>query len=432
MFRFCSSIAFFAMLTYACASKNNGNDMLAGAGGSIGFAFTGGASATGGSGGAAAITPGSGLSDLTQDEWDQITAQACVGWSSEGENSPALIDFVVDTSGSMSDVSVNTTDGRSKWAITSEALQNAIDTLPSMTVVGMLLWPNMMTVPNHNDVNGGPVLDVSTCVNTGAMVPVGPLGPTGSAQRTLISSAIAGVSPEGGTPMADAYNYALGQGVIADKFVGAQYMVLITDGQPTIQLGCMGTGEEAHPVDFTPVLDSIGNAWTQYSIETFVIGSPGSEEQSSTGADGRGNLSAAARAGNTGPAGCSDTGVPEYCHFDMSAVADFATGFTNALQTITGQILPCDFMITNVPSGEVVNNTALNVIYEVNGSTALGDMKLVAPSADSSCPQGNGWYLDPNDSTHVILCPNTCDLIHKDAGAVLNFRGGCGTIHILN
>ncbi len=430
MFRFCSSIAFFAMLTYGCASKNSNGDMLpaAGTGGSAYNAGTGGSPAAGGADNGGT---GSGLSDLTQDEWNKINDAACVGWSSEGENSPALIDFVVDTSGSMSDVASNT-NGQSKWSITATALQNAIDALPSMTVVGMLLWPNMNTTPNHNDTTGGPVLDVSTCVNVGAMVPIGPLGPTGSTQRTLLDSAIGNVSPAGGTPMADAYNYALGQGVLNYTFIGAHYMVLITDGQPTIQLGCMGTGEEAHPVDFTPVLNSIGNAWTAYSIETFVIGSPGSQEQSSTGADGRSLLSAAARAGNTGPAGCSDTGVPEYCHFDMSAVTDFATGFTDALQAITGAILPCDFMITDVPTGEVVDQTALNVIYKVNGSSALGDMKLVAPSADSSCPEGNGWYLDPNDSTHVILCANTCDLIHKDAGAVLDFRGGCGTISVIN
>lgn len=111
----------------------------------------------------------------------------------------------------------------------------------------------------------------------------------------------------------------------------------------------------------------------------------------------------------------------------MSTAPDFATSFAAALQNITGQIT-CDFHITNVPDGKTVDQKALNVIYEVNGSTALGDMKLVLPSPDDTCPQGNGWYLDPNDSTHVILCANTCDLIHKDPGAVLNFRGGCNTI----
>ena len=59
-------------------------------------------------------------------------------------------------------------------------------------------------------------------------------------------------------------------------------------------------------------------------------------------------------------------------------------------------------------------------------------MKLVAPSPDDTCPQGNGWYLDPNDPTHAILCANTCDLVHQDPGAVLDFRGGCDTIVSIN
>ena len=433
MLRFCSSVAFFAMLTYACASKHN-EDTVGGTGGDLGFGFgTGGSTGAGGAGNGGAITAGSGLSDLTQEQFDKITSDACSGWSSEGENSPALIDFVVDTSGSMSDNSANT-GGQTKWAITAQALQNAIDVLPSMTVVGMLLWPNMNTIPNHNDINGGPVLDTSACVNTGAIVPPVALGPTGSDQRAWLSSAIGSVTPAGGTPMADAYNYALGA-VMQTTFVGAHYMVLITDGQPTIQLGCMGTGEEAHPVDFGPVTQSITNAYAAPNyIQTFVIGSPGSEAQSSTNVDGRDLLSAAARAGGTATPGCSDTG-PQYCHFDMSQVADFATGFTQSLQTITGQILSCDFKIPDAPGGQVISAdpTKLNVIYKINGSSVLGSMKLVAPS-DPTCPQGNGWYLDPNDpaNNHVILCANTCDLVHKDAGAVLDFRGGCDTISIVN
>lgn len=428
MFRYCSSVAFVAMLAFGCTSKNvNNGDIATGTGGAAYNYGTGGSPPTGGSnnGGGTTIDSQSGLTDITQAEADELTSGACVGWSSEGENVPAAIDFVVDTSGSMSDVAPNTTTGQSKWAITSTALQNSVNTLPSMTVVGMLLWPNMYTLPNTNT----QAIDTANCVNESAMIPLAALGSVGSSQRTTLDSLLANATPKGGTPMADAYNYALGSGMGAYQVPAtARYMVLITDGQPTIQLGCMGTGAEANPVDFTPVTQSIAGALT-LGIETFVIGSPGSQEQSSTGADGRSLLCQAAIAGGTAAAGCDLTcSGPPWCHFDMSSVADFATGFAAALQNITGQVLPCDFRITNVPSGQTVDPTELNVVYEINGSTAVGNMKLVAPSADPSCPQGNGWYLDPNDSTHVILCPNTCNLIHQDAGAVLNFTGGCAPI----
>ncbi len=426
MVRYCSAIALFALFGYSCASKN-GDTGNAGSGGSA-FGFTGGRSSTaGGSGnnGGGAGSVVNGLSDITQAQLDELTTAACVGWSSEGENSPALIDFVVDTSGSMKDTSTNT-NGFTKWAITASALQQAMDTLPRMTKVGMLLWPNMNTVPNHNDVTGD-ILPVETCVNTAAMIPIAPLEALGSGQRTALASALVNVTTSGGTPMADSYNFAYKNGMADPNLTGARYMVLITDGQPTIQLGCAGTGAEASPVDFQPVIDLIALAAKESDVKTFVIGSPGSEHQSSTGADGRSLLSAAAQAGNTGPAGCSDTG-PNYCHFDMTTVADFATGFADALANITGQALPCDFRVKDPPSGSVINSEKLNVVYQVNGSSNIGDIKLVAPAADESCPDNNGWYLDPNDSTHVILCANTCNMIHKDAGAVIKFTGGCDPI----
>ena len=398
------------------AHSSGGTPATGGSSALGGNSATGGKSSQGGTGTNANAV--NGIVPLTQLDYDQIASAACVGWSVKDENSSPVIDFVVDASGSMGDTAPNTTDGRSKWMITSAGLQTAIDALPSSAGVGMLVWPNMATVPNQNTTP----IDASNCVNEAARVPLAALG---TLQRDTLASALASAEVLGGTPMADAYNYALGSGTAA-QLPGARHMVLITDGQPTIQLGCMGTGEESRPVDFSPVLSSIANAWSSLGVKTFVIGSPGSQEQSSTAADGRTLLSQAAVAGGTAPAGCSATG-PNWCHFDMSSVADFATGFAAAIQNITGQVLSCDFGITNVPSGQIVNPSQLNVIYEINGSSALGDMRLIVPS-DVTCPQGNGWYLDPNDSTHLVLCANTCSLVHNDVGAVLNIVGGCSTI----
>jgi hypothetical protein len=431
MFKYSSSVAFLAMLAFGCGAKHiNGDDTVGGTGGAGFVIGTGGASGVGGRT-SVNTDPNGGLTDITQDQFNQITDAACNGWSQEGENAPALIDFVVDTSRSMDDVSKNTPDGiTSKWAITSNALQTAISTLPRMTAVGMLLWPGfLMPVTTNPTVDGGTAMDVSTCVLTSDMIPIAPLAEVGSSQRNALIGALQAAAPAGGTPMADAYNYALEFGMADSKLPGERYMVLITDGQPTIQLGCMGTGDERHPVDYHPVLASIDGALKNLYTKTFVIGSPGSESQSSTGADGRGWLSAAATAGNTANVPCSDSG-PNYCHFDMSSVQDFAAGFTAALQNITGQILSCSFKIPDPPAGQIIDPdpNALNVIYKINGSNALGNMKLVAPASDSSCPQGNGWYLDPNDNMRVVLCANTCEMVHKDAGAVLDFRGGCKTI----
>jgi hypothetical protein len=382
---------------------------------------------------------------LTNDEWAQLTSASCSGWVAEGALPAANIVFIVDTSGSMNDVSQNTSNGRSKWAITKTALASAFDTMPRLTSVGMLLWPNMMTIPNNNtncaycNPDGSPNANgVGECVNVSAMVPLDKMGAVGSSHRVALAGALEAVTPQGGTPMADAYNYALDSNYGNNPLLsGKKYAVLITDGQPTIQLGCMGTGEEKRPVDFTPVASSIAGAF-QYSpyVRTFVIGSPGSEHQTLTGADGRSELSQAAVDGDTKVTpGCSNTGTPNYCHYDMSAAADFATGLSAALDNIAGQVLSCTYTVNDAQlQGQIFNPDKINVIYQINGSTALGDIKLIAKATSPDCPESNGWYLDPNDPNGktIMLCPMTCDRIHQDAGAIIDIRGGCDTVVVIN
>lgn len=445
-------LPFLPFLVATCAGCYNYGDKVLAEGdqasGGTGFNVGGAASASGGNG----TTNGGGSSTslnelnmlaMTQDKWDEINADACKGWTAEGEMVPADVLFIVDTSGSMKQISRNTTDGRSKWEITQTALQNALDGLPSLTSVGMLLWPNMRTVPNNNtncaycNPDGTPNPDdVGECVNISAMVPLAQLGPVGAGQRTLLTQALEAVTPQGGTPMADAYNYAVTQTYGDPLMIGKKFAVLITDGQPTIQLGCMGTGEEEYPVDFQPVMSSIAGALQNKPyVKTFVIGSPGSEAQSLTGTDGRNTLSEAAREGGTPlTADCSNSGTPNYCHFDMSDATDFAAGFTDALRNITGQVLPCSYQIDDSQLQDAtVDPDRINVIYQINGSPDLDQMRLVGKAADSSCPDINGWFLDPTDSTGktIQLCPTTCDLIHSDAGAVINIRGGCKVIPII-
>jgi len=440
MFRYCSSVAFMALLAVGCSSNKDDadDDDNLGAGGG-GFQFSGGATSTGGAGnlgGTTDIPPDNNLQDITKVDWDAFKAESCTGWSAEGEMVPANIEFIVDTSGSMKDVSINTQDGRSKWDITRTALEEAIKNLPRRTSVGMLLWPNKATVPNHDTepfLNPG---GVSWCVNVDAMVPMNELGASGSDHRNLLAAALAAVVPQGGTPMADAYNYAI-ENTYGANFLkaGERYAVLITDGQPTIQFGCMGTGEEKRPEDEKPVLDAIAGSLANIRVKTFVIGSPGSEAQSSTGADGRGWLSQAAQNGGTKAAdNCQNSG-PNYCHFDMSQSADFATGFSSALRAITGQILGCKYKINQAAlNGEEVNPDKVSVLYQVDGSEAYGDMKLVGKATDPNCPEGNGWFFDPDDPNGltILLCPMTCERVQQDSGAVLDIAGGCDPIIQIN
>ena len=438
--------------------------------GGAGYVMTGGTKSTGGTGyviatggtkstnvgglgniGGASTSPNTGDRNmvlLTEDEWAKIITDSCTGWTAEGEMVPANIVFIVDTSGSMKDVSANTTDGRSKWAITKTALEGALDTIPRLTSVGMLLWPNMMTSVNNNDVtncaycnpDGSPNPDgIGMCVNVNALVPLDKMQETGSAHRQDLTNALEAVTPQGGTPMADAYNFAIdaNYGGANAQRPGKKYAVLITDGQPTIQLGCEGTGEEKYPKDFAPVDQAIAGAFQNSPfVRTFVIGSPGSEHQTLSGADGRSVLSQAAINGDTKlTPNCSNTGTPNYCHYDTNAAADFATGFGAALKNITGQVLSCTYTVNDSQlQGQILNPDKVNVIYEINGSTALGDIVLIGKASDASCPESNGWYMDPNDPNGktIRLCPMTCDKIQQDAGAIINIRGGCDTVGVIN
>lgn len=395
--------------------------------------MTGGAASTLGGGGTAPNDMN--LSDVTQDQWTQINSSSCLGWTAEGEMVPANIEFVVDTSGSMSQVAPNTTDGKTKWEITRNALQNAIDSLPRLTSVGMLLWPNQVTVPNTWTTMFQDGVGISSCVAVSKMVPMAPLNEVGSVQRMTLKTALDAADVRGGTPMADAYSYAIENNFGNHPLmVGNKYAVLITDGQPTIDLGCMGTGETERPYPPNHVQELITAAHTA-AVNTFIIGSPGSEDQSGTGVDGRGWLSDAAQLGGTKASGnCVNTG-PNYCHFDMSQVHDFAAGFTAALQNITGQILDCKYKINDSQlNGQLLDIDKLNVVYEINGQEKLGSMKLVGKAASPACTEGNGWFIDPVDPAGktISLCPTTCQLIQSDAGAVVSIRGGCTYIVPIN
>jgi len=371
----------------------------------------------GGDGSIGGINYVGGEAQLTSDQVTALKSAACAGWAHEGENVPALLDFVVDVSGSMG-LTAPTTGNQSKWAITKAALTTALDGLPGTTAVGMIFFPNESTQVNTTKA----LLDtqVSQCVKTSAMIPIGLLGAAGSAQRAALASGIAAAQAAGGTPTDDAYEYELKNNMNNSQLPGQRFMVLITDGQPTFLKGCFGTGQTSNPVDYTPVVNAITGAWTNSGVKTFIIGSPGSEAQASTGADGRGWLSHAAQVGQTPlTPTCSDSG-PNYCHFDMSQVPDFAAGFSDALGQIAGQIVSCSYGMPTPPTGQTLDPSKINVVL----TTGVPEYLLIQRATSSTCT--TGWYLDANNN--VVLCSDTCKKAKADTKSSLDLLFGCATI----
>jgi hypothetical protein len=242
-------------------------------------------------------------------------------------------------------------------------------------------------------------------------------------QRADIDDSLRAISPRGGTPTHDAYDFAL-QHLQESTFAGAKNMVLITDGQPTFSQNCVGSGLVSEPVEEQPIVDAVQAAYQGDGIRTFVIGSPGSEmswtSTNEPGEDTRPWLSTAAEVGGTSPGNCSHSGEP-YCHFDMSVEPDFASGLSSALAAISGSVISCSYALPAPPPGQSLSADAVNVVITTGG----GQNQLVLRDDGTSCTEG--WqYVD--GGSRVELCETSCNRVLDDPQATLQLFFGCATL----
>lgn len=416
------SLVPFALVAFACGAKDDegakrpatGSGGSVGTGGSVGVGGsagsivigTGGSSATGGSGGSSAAAGTSG--EIPMETADSIRGKSCAGWSSEPELLPTVLQLVVDTSYSMT-FRTDSTRGRTKWDITQEALYAAVGDLPATAAVGVLYYPGQDTTESMQ------ARDVTQCINTNALIPIAPLGDQNAPQRERVLASVEDAEPAGLTPTHNAYHYALQNGLRASNETGNRFMLLITDGAPTLEWGCIGRSQYEAPTQ--PIIDEIFDA-RQEGIRTFIIGSPGSEE-AVNGGDARPWLSRAAALGGTARGGCTVDG-PNYCHIDLSQEADFAVALNAALARILGQIVSCSFELPPAPAGQTLNLSQVNVIYTPSSGA---DAELVGRNDDPSCT--DGWQMDAQG--RVTLCENTCNLVRSDPGGTVELLFGCDT-----
>lgn len=320
--------------------------------------------------------------------------EGCVGQTAGTEAVPAVLQLVVDTSGSMDRDAPGSRD--SKWVVTRRALLGAVEEMPASTSVGVVFYPDQP-------------ITAGACFDNEADVAIAALGAPGSAQRRQVERALERQTPDGGTPTHDAYRYAHRE-LAASAAIGARFTVVITDGTPTFSLGCVGTGLVSDPVDPAPLVTEAAEA-RRAGVSTFVIGSPGSE-------GARESLSRMAEAGGTARPGCSHDG-PDYCHFDMTQSGDFARDLRDALGTIAGLTLSCGYDIPEPPSGQVLDPERVNVLFTPRG----GAPELIGQSPSSACREG--WrYSD--DGAQVLLCQSTCDRVQASEGQ-LSLEFGCAT-----
>lgn len=406
-----------AFLLTACGDKEgeqnggSGGSSASSSGGSAGTLNlnTGGGAGTLGAGaasGSPAMQDG-GVIDLTEDQVGDLTVESCAGWSAEPETQPAVLQLVVDTSLSMDeppDGGGRGGGGRNndptKWDITREALQEVLGTLPEELAVGLFFYPNMDTEGSDEP------RPVSECVNLDEGIAVDTLS---DGHRDTLIEIFDETEPNGWTPTHGAYEHALQTSLLPSELPGQKYLLLITDGIPTLTHDCEGeTGNGgAEPVDTDPIVEAIAEA-RRAGVRTFLIGSPGSE-------DGRQWMSLAAIQGATARAGCQVDGAP-YCHMDMTTAPDFGAALRAGLNQVTGEI-SCTYDVPEPPAGETIDPNRVNLIV----TTSTGVSQLVLPDNNGDCSEG--WQLVGDQ---VVLCEGTCSRVQSD-GAALELLFGCET-----
>jgi len=362
--------------------------------------------------------------DLTPDQIEAIEDAACTGWVAEGETLPAVLQLVVDTSRSMTEGAPGS--NRSKWDVTRDALVQAVADLPPAVSVGLMFYPNSRDLLRGEESPS----DISACIDVNGRLPIEVLGGDGSAQRDALESSIMSVNPDGYTPTHDAYRYALNEALIPYETSASKFMLLITDGAPTVDTDCVATGESQNGgmvanAQTQPIVDEIARANSEHDIRTFLIGSPGSEESADGNGDMRPWLSEAAVRGGTASEGCQEDG-PDFCHMDMTQETDFAAALTAGLASVVGQIVnACDFAIPEPPDGEgAINPNETNLII----TWGDGESSLILPDGKGDCK--DGWQWDAAAGI-VSLCGETCDEVKLDSKASVQLSFGCTTDEII-
>lgn len=319
---------------------------------------------------------------------DDEEEESCLAEVIEATAIPPVIQFVVDTSGSMNWAPGTEEDPgpgeRSKWEITALALEQAINRMPDVASVGISYYPN-----DTSD-------DDDACYNAEVGVPLAPLS---REQRDLVEQANARITPIGGTPTHAAYAYGLSQ-LLDSDLPGAKFMLLITDGIPTFTLECSGNGQDR--VDGQPLIEAVTAAAADDNVRTFVIGSPGSEAA-------REELSEMATVGQTARTPCSDAASP-FCHFDMTTEPDFAEALSRALGEITNVAVGCDYAVPPPPPGQQLLRDAIRVWFE----DSAGEITEFAEDTTGDC--ASGWQLS-SDGRTMHLCPSACDVVQNGISA---------------
>ncbi len=429
-----------------------------------------GGSGGGGKGGSPTINVGGSANGTGTGATGGLDESACAVETAKAEQVPLDLYVMMDTSGSMQD---KTGAGPTKWDAIKQAVSGfASDPLAAGLNVGLQFFPlrkagapsscssnaacgtagpcllkacsgssQLVGCSSSADCAGlGQCVSLGTCSNNpnSLCMPAGAFGGScGSCQKVTssvcmnatsceagayakpqvaiaplsanggqIASAMQGLSPEGNTPTGPALAGAIDHA----KSRAAQYpdhkvvVVLATDGLPT---SCDPTG-----ISQVAQIASQGNQGSP-AVGTFVIGVFGPKDGNAPK-----NLDAIAQAGGTQKA------------FIVDTTQDVAKQFREALDTITGTALPCEYKVPVPAGGEALDFGKVNVKFTKGGSSAY--VGYVASSAQCDSTHG-GWYYDSDPAKggspkRMVMCPATCDAFKATRTGSVDILMGCQTL----
>jgi Mg-chelatase subunit ChlD len=213
-------------------------------------------------------------------------------------------------------------------------------------------------------------------------------------------------SPNGNTPTSAALQGAINS---AKAFATANpghtaVAILATDGIPT---------QCDTNIANIKAIAAAGVAGTP-SVKTYVIGVFATAEQ----AVAKPNLDQIAQGGGTTAAQI------------VTANATAAAAFTQAMNTIRGTALPCEFVLP-VPEAGTPDYAKVNVQYT---ATSGGAQVFPYGASAAGCdPTKGGWYYDKDPAaggkpTKVTLCPASCTVVKGDPTGKIDIVQGCKTV----
>jgi len=330
---------------------------------------------------------------------------ACSGEVHEGVRLPLDMYFLVDKSGSMGE----NVQGGSKWKVVSDSLTGFLNDPTNADIgVGIGYFPPdappacMMGDPDCFCIpipffpicfpTAGGSCNVPDFAKPSVAVSLPP-------NHAAVVTDIGKHGPGGGTPTRPALEGATQyMGTWAQAHADRKaVVVLATDGEPS---GCT----QNSPQDVATV--AAGALSGTNHIQTFVIG----VGKSLT------NLNLISNAGGSGDALLVDTG------------GTVAQAFTDALNKIRGEAVPCDFNIPAQTSQGTVDPHLVNV-YDTPLGAARVSILMTHNGDPAACGPNGGWYYDdPAAPKAIKLCDTTCKALN---GGRVEVEFGCKTMEAM-